>query len=306
MKRLKVGVIATVEERFHRAFCAEMAQRFDVVGIIHPERKAPPASLLDLGAHRKAIKAKGLALHALAKLGDNKFRRIGFDLARDAEEAERLFFPDADERYDRFAAPLARRVADLNAPDGVACLKSLGADVIVNSGGPILKAQAIAAAPLFLNFHTGVSPLYNGASSIYWTFVNGQPHVTGGTLMLMSEAVDGGAMLAHYLPAVEAGDTPGRQLCKTIRGGVDLYAKFLDHLSAERPFVTVPQGRPFHYTVSADWSVHQNLVIERRVARDDCARFARPERVHIYWDKEDAAAARRAVEATLLRLVYDA
>lgn len=306
MKRLKVGVIATVEERFHRAFCAEMARRFDVVGVVHPARRAPPSSLLDLSAHRKAIRAKGLALHALAKLGDNKIRRLGFDLARDTEAAEAVFFPSADKDYDRFAKPRARHVADLNAPEGVALLKALGADVVLNSGGPILKGPAIAAAPLMLNFHTGISPLYNGASSIFWTFANGQPHVTGGTLMVMNEVVDGGAMLAHYMPSVEAGDTPGRQFCKTIRGGVELYARFLGHLAEDRPFVSAPQGKPFHYTTSADWTVHQNLMIERRVARDVCAKFVRPERIRIYWDAPDTTAARRAVEETLLGLVYDA
>ena len=140
---------------------------------------------------------------------------------------------------------MARIVEDINSPDSVRLLTDMKADVVVNSGGPIFKAPLLQAAPLVLNYHTGISPIYNGSDSVFWTFANGQPHLTGGTLMVMNAGVDAGDMLAHYLPSVEPEDTPGRQFMKTIVGGVALYCSFLEHLEAARPFVSAPRAPHF-------------------------------------------------------------
>ena len=61
-----------------------------------------------------------------------------------------------------------------------------------------------------LNFHSGVSPLYNGSATILFAFANGHVHLCGGTLMTMSPVVDGGDVLAHFLPAIEAETHPRR------------------------------------------------------------------------------------------------
>ncbi|NWG70357.1 MAG: hypothetical protein HXY23_01945 [Parvularculaceae bacterium] len=302
---LRVVIIATPGERFHRHLCAAIARRFDVVGVLHPAPRAKGGGFFDLAAHRQAVEKRGLAFHVLQKLASNKVKSLGWDLRKDVAEAETALFPDADADYAAFAAAKARLVEDINGPEAVRLLTDMQADVVVNSGGPILKRPLLAAAPLMLNYHTGVSPLYNGSESVFWTFANGQPHITGGTLMVMNEGVDAGPMLAHYLPAVEAGDTPGRQFMKAIAGGVELYCRFLDHLSAGRSFVAAPQGRSFFYSLGADWSVHQNLMIERRVKQDIAGKFARPERIGIYWDKPGEAAAIEAARAFLSKLVYD-
>ena len=301
---MRVAIVTTRAEAYHRHLCAAIAKRFDVVGVLHPAPTRRSGGLFDPGAHRRAIEKRGLAFHILQKLASNKVKSFGWSIARDVAAAEAQFFPHADADYEAHVAPKARLVEDVNSPDSVRMLTDMKADVAIVSGGPILKKALIDAAPLMLNYHTGISPLYNGSESVFWTFANGQPHLTGGTLMTMNAGVDAGDMLAHYLPTVEAGDTPGRQFMKTIAGGVELYARFLDHLAAGRPFVAAPQGRPFHYTVSADWSVHQNLVIARRVKQDAARKFARGEIVSIYWDKPDRAAAVAAARSFLSGLVY--
>jgi methionyl-tRNA formyltransferase len=303
---LKVAITTTPGELFHKYFCATIASRFDVVGVLHPNPARKSARLLDLAAHKRAIRKYGLVHHLLSKLGSNKLKSVGWDLAKDVAEAESEFFPDAAADYQAKVASRARLVEDINGPEGVDLLRSLDADVVVNSGGPIYRKPVLKAARLMLNFHTGVSPIYNGSESAFWTFANGQPHVTGGTLMVMNAGVDAGDMLAHYMPPVEPGDTPGRQFIKTIMGGVDLYCRFLGHLEAGKPFVGAPQGRPFHYTVSADWSVHQNLSIERHIRQGICKKYARPEIVSIYWDQPDEASAKRVARAFLAGIIFDA
>lgn len=302
---LNVVIMTTPGEGFHKHLCASIAARHNVVGIVHPILNRAGGGFFDLKAHRRAIEKKGFAFHFLTKLGDNKFKKIGWNLEQDVAEAEAGFFPDAQTNYDAIDPSIIHHVENINGENSVALMKSLSPDVIINSGGPIYKKDLIETAPLMLNYHTGISPIYNGSESIFWPFVNGHPHITGGTLMVMNAGVDAGDMLAHFLPHVEAGDTPGRQFMKTIAGGIELYDKFLTDLSGGKPYVGVPQGPPLHYTISADWTAHQNLMIERRVKKDVCKKFERGEREQVYWRNVDQENAKRAYEKFLLQLIND-
>jgi methionyl-tRNA formyltransferase len=300
---MNVVVVTTREPVYHQYLCAELVKRHHVVAVLHP-RRAAPSRRERRALHRKSIAKVGLLQHLLIKLGDNRFRRFGWDQQRDLAQAQRRFFPDAPAEYARLAAPLARDVDDINGSAGVELMRSLAPDVVVCSGGPIYREPLIRAAKLMLNYHTGISPLYNGSLTVYWTYANRQPHLTGGTLMRMSPVIDGGDILAHYLPAVEATDGPADQFMKCIAGGVRLYDRFLTDLAAGKPFVAVPQGPPFLYYVGQDWSVQQNLAVERHVEAGICAKHVRDERVHEYWRRPDAASARDALRQVLLDLVY--
>ena len=82
-------------------------------------------------------------------------------------DAEAELFPRADDDYDASVATLAQDVEDINGPAGVSLLRDLRPDVVINSGGPIYKRALIEAAPLMLNYQTGLSPIYNGSESIF-------------------------------------------------------------------------------------------------------------------------------------------
>ena len=139
---------------------------------------------------------------------------------------------------------------------------------------------------------------------MFWTYANRQPHLTGGTLMKMSPSVDGGDMLAHYLPAVEADDTPGSLFMKSIAGGVAMYNQVLDHLESGGNITSVPQGRSFLHYYSYQWTVQQTLLIERFVRNRICKELVRPEIIAEYWNLEDDDSARVAVKETLSGLVF--
>lgn len=303
---MNVVMMTTPHEDYHKYLCAEIAKRHNVVAVLHPSPPPPPKRLLHLSEHRKSIGKYGFLYHVLDRLANNKFKVFGWNLKRDVAEAEHRFFPEAEAQYDELVADKAHYVANINGPEGVELLRGLKPDVVINSGGPIYRAPLIEAAKLMLNYHTGIAPVYNGADSVFWTYVNGQPHLTGGTLMVMNKEVDGGDMLAHYLPSVDADDTPGAQFMKTIRGGVDLCSRFVDDLTAGKTYVGVPQSRPMRFTYSSEWTVYQNMMIARRVRQRICERFVRPEVVSEYWNLGDPVAAKRAAEGFLLKLVYDA
>ena len=79
---LRVVVITTKEERFHRHLCAAIAKRFNVVGVLHPigrpaKRKPGSARFIDIAAHRAMIWRNGLAHHVLTKLASSRLGGIG-------------------------------------------------------------------------------------------------------------------------------------------------------------------------------------------------------------------------------------
>jgi len=300
---MNVVIITTKGPAYHRHFCAELVRRHNVVGVLHPRRREPSRAERR-ALRRRSIERHGLLQHVLQRLSDRRLSRHGWNAQADLEDAQRRFFANAASDYDRLVAPLAREVDDINGAEGLALLESLAPDVVVCSGGPIYREPLIRRAGIMLNFHTGISPIYNGSLTIYWTYANRQPWLTGGTLMRMSPVVDGGDVLAHYLPPIEAGDTPATQFMRCIAGGIELYDRFLTDLSQGKPFVAVPQGPPFLLYYTHDWTIQQNLSIGRSLASGLCRKFVRSEVVHEYWNLGDGDTARAAMQRTLLGLVY--
>ena len=303
---MNVVIITTKAERYHRYLCAEIAKQHNVVGVLHPISQSVSMSFsTKLTQHWKNMHKYGKVWYFLQKLVNNRFKPVGWNLFEDVSKAEQQYFPTADTDYQNFVAERAYDVEDINAPAGVERLIELKPDVVICSGGPIYRTPIIKAAGVMLNFHTGISPIYNGAWTIFWTYANRQPHLTGGTLMKMSATVDGGNILAHYLPAIEADDTPGTLFMKSIIGGTSLYNQFLDDMAEGREYLTLPQGRPFHNYYNYEWTAYQTLAIERFIRNKICQKFVRDEIIAKYWDIGDEQKAKRALKQTLLEMIYN-
>jgi methionyl-tRNA formyltransferase len=134
-----------------------------------------------------------------------------------------------------------------------------------------------------INYHSGISPLYNGASSAMFAFANGHVHLCGGTLMRMSTVVDGGEILAHYLPEVEADDDPASLFMKIVRGAAMVGSSFVEALGARGTFTSVPQPPPLFYYTNEAWTVYQTQQVRLHLRRGTAARYVRPERTIPYW-----------------------
>jgi len=130
-------------------------------------------------------------------------------------------------------------------------------------------------------------------------FANGQPQLSGGTLMKMNEKIDGGDILAHYLPSIEENDDPATLFFKTMLGGVKLLRHFLGDLRDGRTFCSIKQRRPLFYYKSSDWTIYQNISIQRHIDNDICRQFVRPEEFVEYWRMETAARASASLDAKL-------
>lgn len=290
---MKVAVITPAGSAHGQHLCAEIAAAHELVGVLHPEPR-PGASKLQ--RVRREAAAFGVP-YELLRLAASAPGSIG-GWRQGAGARTDAYFPGAAERYASLVAPVARSFADVNAPDAVSWLGSLGADVGMCLGGPIYRAPLIESVPLMLNFHSGVSPLYNGTSTIAFAFANGHAHLCGGTLMVMSPEVDGGDILGHYLPAVERDDDPGTLFAKTVRGAAEIALRFLGG-SLDR-FASCPQPPALFYYRGSDWTVDQGQRVVRRLAEGVAEDQLRVEpRIEAYWEAQDDETAARKVRDVL-------
>jgi methionyl-tRNA formyltransferase len=302
---MKIAVV-TGELAHHKHVCATLAERHDVLAIVHPVRAGANGVAGKLRRVTKELHDGGLASAALRALGHPRSPLAGWNSASDHERAERRFFPHAEAAYARLSPSLVRRVADPNDAAVVELIRRLRPDAVVCLGGPIYRQPLIDACALMINFHSGVSPLYNGASTIEFAYANGHMHLCGGTLMTMSTVTDGGDILAHYFPSIEEGDTPATLFMKTIRGGAELFNRFLLHLDAAGTFAKCRQPPALFSFRSRDWTVYQSRRIRYHVDRGTIRSHLRDEEMLDYWASSSDEEARANVAETLssrLRLV---
>jgi folate-dependent phosphoribosylglycinamide formyltransferase PurN len=301
---MRVAVITPAGAPHSRALCAAIADSQQLVGVLHPvsHRRPRSAKLEQLRAEARRLGPFEEVLRLLA-LPRSPVR--GWDLEADEAAALAGTFPDADARYAARAAAAAEAVEDVNGPEAIARLQAMTPDVVCCLGGPIYRAPLIESVPMMLNFHSGVSPLYNGASTVAQAFANGHLQLCGGTLMTMSPLVDGGDVLGHVLPAIEPGDTPGKLFARTVAGAIEAYVAVLEHRAAGGELKGVPQPAPLFYVRSSDWTALQGQRVKRLVRQDAARRFARDGRIAQYWDaltRDEAAARLRETLAPLVGL----
>ena len=86
---------------------------------------------------------------------------------------------------------------DQNSSDSIARLKEWAPDLIIFSGGNILRQQMLATPRLgVLNVHLGLLPEIRGMSSPEWSLLQGVP--VGITIHYMDAGIDTGPILRRY------------------------------------------------------------------------------------------------------------
>lgn len=79
---------------------------------------------------------------------------------------------------------------------------ALDADAIIVFGASYIKPPLVdlLVERRAVNIHMGVSPYYRGSSCNFWAMFDGNPHLVGATIHLLSRGLDSGDMLFHALP----------------------------------------------------------------------------------------------------------
>jgi methionyl-tRNA formyltransferase len=101
-------------------------------------------------------------------------------------------YPNLTELCARNAKIPTKHVENVNAPDNIAFLQSLGVDFgVVASYGQIFKEHLLSLFPIY-NVHMGVLPDYRGAYTNFWKILTNHNRY-GATIHLIDEKIDGGS-----------------------------------------------------------------------------------------------------------------
>ena len=77
----------------------------------------------------------------------------------------------------------------------------LNSDIYIVYGSSYIKGDLIEllVKKKAINIHAGVSPYYRGAGCNFWALYDGNPHLVGSTIHLLSKGLDSGPILYHAM-----------------------------------------------------------------------------------------------------------
>jgi hypothetical protein len=151
--------------------------------------------------------------------------------ASDAHDCERFF--GTVWQYLDPSIPLLV-VPDINAPIVRERLSALCPRVVIDHGTSIVKNELLAAVPLALNIHWGLSPYYRGTHCTEWALLNWDPFNIGVTLHKLTCEIDGGGVLAQARAVLEPHDTVHSINMQLTHLGTELAAAAVERVAAER------------------------------------------------------------------------
>lgn len=107
---------------------------------------------------------------------------------------ESCVYPNLTELCAQSAQISVQQVEDVNSPDNIRFINSIGADFgVIASFGQIFKKELLSCFPIY-NVHMGVLPEYRGAYTNFWKILANHNRF-GATIHMIDELVDGGKAL---------------------------------------------------------------------------------------------------------------
>ena len=151
--------------------------------------------------------------------------------AAQAAECQR-FFGDAWRVLDPSIPLLV--VPDINSPVVRERLAALRPEVVIDHGTSIVRDEVLAAVPLALNVHWGLSPYYRGTHCTEWALLNWDPLNIGVTLHRLTRDIDGGGVVAQARAEIAPHDTVHSINMQLTHLGTRLAAKAIEQVAARR------------------------------------------------------------------------
>ena len=121
--------------------------------------------------------------------------------------AEGIHFKSVDALTNAHGIPI-QYCRDLNDPEVVQTLQRLKPDLVVFTGGGLIRKEVLANAGAgVVNCHMGMLPRYRGMDVVEWPILEGDQEHIGMTVHSMDEGVDTGDILRTRKVDFAAGDT---------------------------------------------------------------------------------------------------
>ena len=251
---MSLNVAVVTNSSWRHKYCAcKLQEQLSVKCILIVEPQKPNNRIVRKMRQYGAVR---VGLKVASKIY-NRFSRNSYAHLLRAHEP--VFFQGYDKKMAKLQA-ITYLTNSVNTPDTISLIKENKIDIICNLGGDIAKEEFINAARLFcLNIHSGVSPFYNGSASAAWTFSDHRPNFCGVTIMKMNERIDGGDILAHFLPDIHPEDKAHSLFFKGIAGGVNAMIKIVDDAEKFGIPTGIPQQRTVKFTRGMDWNIVNDI-----------------------------------------------
>lgn len=149
---------------------------------------------------------------------------------------------------------LVMKAGDLNKLDRDILAPALKSDVYVVFGSSYIKGWLIdeLVANRAINIHMGVSPYYRGSSCNFWASHEGNFHMIGATIHLLSKGLDSGDILYHALPTT---DNCNSLFDYTMKSVVSAHNSLVDRISNR----TIMDFRPLKQDKTQEVKYTRNL-----------------------------------------------
>ena len=114
----------------------------------------------------------------------------------------------------------------------------LKSDVYVIFGSSYIKGDLVdfLVKNKALNIHMGVSPYYRGTDCNFWALYDGNPHLVGASIHMLSKDLDSGAMLYHALSQIK--NNPFEYTMSTVQSA---FHSFADRVKDQSIFNIQPE-----------------------------------------------------------------
>lgn len=137
---------------------------------------------------------------------------------------------------------------NINSPDFVEVIRGMDLDIMVSIACPqIMGAELLQSAKRgAVNLHGGYLPDFPGVFTPFWNLLSGAS--TGGcTVHVVSEAIDGGPILARTTFPIEQNDSIFSVYEKISAEGIPLLSKTLSDLTVGREHAIPNEYKPENY-----------------------------------------------------------
>ena len=94
---------------------------------------------------------------------------------------------------------------DLNQCSKNSLSDFLKSDIYVVFGSSYIKGELVdfLVKQKAINIHAGISPYYRGTDCNFWALYDGNPHLVGSTIHLLSKGLDSGPILYHAMSNIK-------------------------------------------------------------------------------------------------------
>lgn len=276
-------LLVTNKNNHHKYWAFELYSRFNVVGIIHPH---PTSNRVRLFNELKKSNILFIFLKILSfiyhKLSSKSF-------TKKLDKYQKSYFENNRNLYNTIPSNIIYDVTSINSDFSLSLAKKLQPDIICFLGGDIANQKFISLAKITaLNYHSGISPFYNGSGTTFSAVADGRPNFCGGTLMNINERIDGGNILAHYLTPITDNDDSSKLFLKGIIGSVKLYICVIEYIIKNK---IKPKGdtqqRTFRYIKSSEWTIYEDLKLNKFENSGKMKNYVRDEKILLNFDKRN-------------------